>query len=292
MATPAELRKQIAALTKLAEKDVRLLLARLDDFAERGVALNDVLPALIDTYGQAAATVAADWYDELREQNAVRGNFAAIPSAPARNAGVPELVSWARSKASSPESMLELALGGMQRRIADQSRLTVIGSSLYDPRSEGWMRIGDGDNCGFCDMLISRGAVYTEATVSFGAHDWCNCQAGPSFGRPSDVFDVKAYRRSSRRWNEDGSRTDASLEDDARARAWIEENLGGDAVPKAPGRKTPGTRPDQLSAFEAMSVAQIERQLEILNGLPDSDYKSKYGAKLRARLAELQARGT
>lgn len=223
MATPNELRRQIAALTTMAERDVRLLVAELDDFASRGVALNDVLPLLIDTYGQAAALVTAEWYDELRAQNSVVGRFSAV-AAEIQRSGVPELVSWAKGTADTPDSMLELALGGMQRRIANYSRATVIGSAEYDPRADGWMRIGDGDNCNFCDMLISRGAVYTERGVRFGAHDWCNCQAAPSWGRPSDIFDVDAYKQSRRRFR-DGEKSDAAIADDARARAWIEDNL-------------------------------------------------------------------
>ncbi len=97
-------------------------------------------------------------------------------------------------------------------------------SAIADPEAAGWQRVGDGDSCGFCLMLISRGAVYTSESVKFGAHDWCNCQAGPSFGRPSDVFDVDAYRQSKRRFFE-GQKTGSAEQDDARARAWIAENL-------------------------------------------------------------------
>ncbi|WP_269304910.1 VG15 protein [Aeromicrobium sp. HA] len=224
MATWRDLARQIGALTKLAERDVRLLVLELDDFAERRVALKDVMPMLVDTYGQAAATVAAEWYDEMALEHARGGrSFSAIAAELPANTGADVLVDWAATEARTPASMLELALGGMQRRIANMSRATVIGSAASDPRSDGWMRVGDGDNCPFCDMLISRGAVYAKDTVRFGAHDHCNCQAAPSFGSPADIFDVDKYKRSQRR-RDDETRS----KDNERARQWIEENLSAE----------------------------------------------------------------
>jgi len=172
--------------------------------------------------------LAAEWYDEIREENARGGkSFSAIVAELPRNTGADELVDWAAAKALTPESMVELALGGMQRRIANMSRATVIGSATYDPRADGWMRVGDGDNCPFCDMLISRGAVYTRDTVKFGTHDWCNCQAAPSFGSPADIFDVDKYKRSKRRQYLQDRDPEAYAKDNARARAWILDNLDG-----------------------------------------------------------------
>lgn len=226
MATWRDLARQLASLTKLAEGDVRALVLELDDFADRRVALKDVMPLLVDTYGQAAAVLAAEWYDAIREENARGGkSFSAIVAELPRNTGADELVDWAAAKALTPESMVELALGGMQRRIANMSRATVIGSATYDPRADGWMRVGDGDNCRFCDMLISRGAVYTKDTVRFGTHDWCNCQAAPSFGSPADIFDVDKYKQSQRRKRDLEQDPGTHAKDNARARAWIEDNL-------------------------------------------------------------------
>ena len=216
-----DLRQAITKLTGMAERDVRLLIGELSGFADMGVALNDVMPLLVDTYGDMAASVAAEWYDDLRAEQEPGGRYRARPAPIPKATGVPELVAWAASEANSPETMLQLALGGMQRRISDQSRATVIGSAWYDPKADGWMRVGAGDNCDFCDTLISRGAVYSAETVRFGAHDHCNCQAAPSFGQPSDIFDVDAYRRGKQRRENDEIRA----QDNARARAWIAENL-------------------------------------------------------------------
>jgi hypothetical protein len=86
----------------------------------------------------------------------------------------------------------------MQRRIANFSRQTVMGSSVADPKARGWQRVGAGEcKTGFCDMLIGRGAVYSEASADFAAHDHCKCSAAPAFdGEPRPV---KPYTVSPRR---------------------------------------------------------------------------------------------
>lgn len=41
-----------------------------------------------------------------------------------------------------------------------------------------WAReLAGAENCGFCAMLASRGAVYSKNTVRFQAHDHCDCTA-------------------------------------------------------------------------------------------------------------------
>lgn len=40
-----------------------------------------------------------------------------------------------------------------------------------------WARQLDSGACEFCALLASRGAVYTEESVDFPAHDHCNCTA-------------------------------------------------------------------------------------------------------------------
>lgn len=146
-------------------------------------ALSDVLPSLVDVYGAAAATLAADWYDDLRDKAGARGRFTAIP-AEVDDAGADVLARWgvaplfdAKPDWSAAQVLIQ---GGLQRRIANMSRLTVTGSATADPGARGWRRVGVG-GCAFCRMLLGRGAVYTEATADFLSHDHCNCQAEPAF---------------------------------------------------------------------------------------------------------------
>jgi hypothetical protein len=178
--TPTLLRREVAALAATAAHDLDILWRGADSPAELEAALRDTLPPLIDTYGLAAASVAADWYDELRDENGVRGRFAAIVPE-VGDAGAQALVGWALTEANDLPAFQTLIVGGTQRRIANASRATVAGSSIADPGARGWYRVGDGDSCEFCSMLLGRGAVYTEATADFQAHDHCGCAAAPKW---------------------------------------------------------------------------------------------------------------
>lgn len=223
MPTPADLRRDVERLTGLAKDDLAQIWRQVASAVEAQEALNDVLPALIRQYGEAASLLGAEWYDDLRVQYLDEvPRFSAYP-ADLRDQGVYSLTGWAREQATSLEAMQSLIAGGMSRRIADWARETVMGSSFADPRAEGWMRVGRATSCSFCRLLISRGAVYREASVRFSSHDDCNCGAAPKWGGADDVFDVEKYRRSIRKDRREGS--DAAEASNALAREWIKNHL-------------------------------------------------------------------
>lgn len=179
VATQLELVEGVEGLVTYASEDLDALWREFDA-AQASEALHDVLPALIATYGLAASALAADWYDELRAQVGPRARFTAIP-AEIRDVGAHALVGWALDTATDDTTLKSLILGGTQRRIANHSRETVTRSSLADPGARGWKRVGVGHSCEFCRMLLGRDAVYTSATVTFEAHDNCNCGAAPEW---------------------------------------------------------------------------------------------------------------
>lgn len=179
MTTPTALRSDLNALDRLASNDLAAMWRQVSTAAQAQQALNDILPALIQTYGAAAATLAADWYDDLRAKSDIRGRFSAIP-ADIADPGAAALAGWAQESARDVTTMQALVAGGVQRRIANFARDTIMGSSVSDPRARGWKRTGSGD-CDFCQMLIGRGAVYSERTADFRSHDNCQCGAAPSW---------------------------------------------------------------------------------------------------------------
>lgn len=208
MATPAQLRKRQEALNRLAVNEMAAMWRQVSNAVEARQALHDVLPVLLHIYGQAAAAVAADWYDEARAVADVGGSFTAIP-ANLGDQGTDSLALWAAEKGTTLASIQALAEGGLSRRINTWSRETITGSALADPRADGWQRVGVGA-CAFCAMLIGRGTVYSEASADFASHDHCNCAAVPAFNgvtRP-----VKEYTVGPRHGNE---------ADFARAKEWI-----------------------------------------------------------------------
>lgn len=207
-----DLRDGVSGLVAHARRDLNHLWQQVSEAAAAEVALRDILPALIDTYGAAAATLAADWYDEARAKAGIAGRFTAIP-ADIRDTGAQALIGWALDKSQDYTTFRTLIEGGTERRIANFSRLTVTGSAVADPKAAGWQRVGNGE-CAWCRFLIGRGAVYREATASFAAHDHCRCSAIPAWGGRS--VPVKRYTPSLR---------GTSKTDQERAKRWIAANL-------------------------------------------------------------------
>jgi len=213
-----DFRRAVRDLNILAQRDVRTALRGLTDPRDGKVVLETLLPELVDAYGDQAASLAADYYDELRETERITGRFTARAPRPA-DTETAKLVHWALGEAASPETFVSLVLGGVQKRVTNTARSTVMESSFLDPKARGWMRIGTG-NCDFCAMLIARGAVYTEQTVDFSPHDWCGCGAAPAWNPAQVKTTLRPYVESAKRRNE---KTRAS--DNARAREWIADNL-------------------------------------------------------------------
>ena len=206
-------RRDVASLVSIASNDLRLLLAPLDTAEAIRDALLLSLPDLVDIYGSAAATLAADWYEDLRAAEEITGRFSAtVATLP--DAGRSEaLARWAVDPmfTADPDKAkaIERATGGLQRIISNGSRETIAYSSVADPKSYGWQRTGTG-SCGFCAMLISRGDVYTEHSADFASHDHCRCSAVPAFD--GQARPVQPYTPSLRQ---------ASKADRARVRDYI-----------------------------------------------------------------------
>lgn len=84
----------------------------------------------------------------------------------------------------------------MVRVVRDRGRDTVRDSSISNRGFGGWGRVGIGEACEFCRMLISRGAVYSKESVRFASHLHCNCEVEPAWG--GDAKPVNVYRQSDR----------------------------------------------------------------------------------------------
>src|SRR5699024_8397910 len=153
------LRRDLETLTREANRDIGQLWTRATSPEELVAALHDVLPALVDTYGVAASSVAADWYDEYRAERGARGRVPPL-AAGGRAAVTRGLVGWAAADAVDDPSLRARIERGASRRILNFGRKSIMDSSLADPAADGWQRTGIGE-CQFCEMLISRGAVYS-----------------------------------------------------------------------------------------------------------------------------------
>lgn len=217
MAGEAQQQAALRRLYELARREIADALKLVDpgDAAAVADVIYTYVPVIAERYGLAAGALAADWYDDMREAAEVAGYFRASPADLPDMGRYEALAGWAAGK----DDIETLVSGGVQRIIANAHRETVMQSAYADPRAEGWARFARGaETCGFCYMLVTRGGVFRESTATFGAHDNCDCGAGPVWKGDSRTVDT--YRKSVRR------RSDATTDaDNARAREWIAENL-------------------------------------------------------------------
>lgn len=208
MLSVERLRSDVAELSRLAGRDIAGLLRDASDLVDADRILKETLDELVSIYGAAARTLAADWFDEAREAARIPGRHRPVmPDLPDRGRTA-SLAEWATGMDEFDlAALVTRVTGGTQRIIADASRNTITRSIISDPRGRGWQRTGAGE-CGFCRMLIDRGAVYTRDTVDFGSHDHCKCAAVPVWG--GQELPVKPHRGSERRISEaDRRRTQA-----------------------------------------------------------------------------------
>lgn len=174
-----------AEVAALAQQELKAFWLSLDhsDIAKAREALDEYLPALVELYGQSSATVAADFYDEVRTQStSPRRRFKAV-----LGDGVdPERVRGTIRWAVGTESALENLLGATQLWVSEYGRNTITRNAQMDPARPLWARVPKGvHTCKFCLMLASRGAVYgsEKSAKSRGDghryHPWCDCVPTP-----------------------------------------------------------------------------------------------------------------
>ncbi len=177
MAAPSlpERQAALAALSRLSQRDLAKLWAKLnlgkpDKLADP---LVEILDALTGKYGAAAASLAADWYDEDRAAAGAAGRFTAVPAATPDADRLGALSRWGVTPlfGANPDGALALSLvsGGLQRLVAGMGRQTVEQSVAMDPAGPRYARHASANACAFCAMLASRGPEYGESSaVSVG----------------------------------------------------------------------------------------------------------------------------
>lgn len=173
-------------ISGLVERDLLAFLAALNFERPASVrdALFDFVPALVSEYGDVAATVAADWYDELRDVEGVGGSFRA-PLAPlVPDEKVKSRLGFA-TRDSGPlwagdSATLTAFLGMMSNEYALQpGRDTVMQAAHKD--NAAYARVPERGACKFCLMLASRGFVYSKSTSGDAKkfHGKCRCNTMP-----------------------------------------------------------------------------------------------------------------
>lgn len=143
--------------------------------------LLDFVPQLVQEYGDVAATVAAEWYEQVRFDAVGAYNATTVNAT-----DIAQVQAGVRSAAGklfgdNPESMLTLLAGGVQRYVMASQRGTVARNVQTDPSKPRFARVPTGaKTCAWCTLLSSRGFVYlTQKTAqqTDHYHTDCDCQA-------------------------------------------------------------------------------------------------------------------
>lgn len=201
MPTAEQSRQALALVTSTAvTKATRLVAGPAADVRST---LMDAAPALVAYYSDGSAALAADYYDDVREQASPRHRFTAEPVVNLRADEIRNGVAWATAPLFLPEPDETLTVSRLanviQLETARPYRDTITTNRRRDPAAIGWQRVTAG-GCKFCRMLADRGAVYREATARFASHPNCHCGAHPVFeGQPGEEASVIQYVASLKR---------------------------------------------------------------------------------------------
>jgi len=198
----AWLREGNAALEALALRSLRDFWASLDLSRPEAArnALVEVLPLITEQYGEAAAVLAADWYDELRAAEGVPGSFRAVLASPVPAVAPIEQVRFGAKHlfTDDPGQLLSFLEGQTSKYVLQPGRDTIQRSTVADPAARGWHREVRPGACKFCLLLHGRGGVYTEQSVRFAAHHHCHCVGVPSWDADAPEVPASAYVASKR----------------------------------------------------------------------------------------------
>lgn len=193
----------LADLTTLAQAEFvatwrTVDLANPDEAAE---AARDTLPVIAVAYTLASSTLAADFYEDLRDAAGVAGSFVAELADGPDLDRVDALLGWGLAPlypsdptiaTPNPDKALSRLSGGLQRVVANSDRDTIAGNAARDPAKARWARHASANACAFCALLATRDAAYRSEEAALRVvsrrarrkrgekyHDWCRCAAIP-----------------------------------------------------------------------------------------------------------------
>jgi hypothetical protein len=172
----------------------------LDSPEESWRALKLALKALVRDRRRQSADLAGPYYLRMREDAGISGRITPAQPRDLEERRLDEALDGAglyvyrqalrlgATPADARDRAGVTVSGTASRLVLEGGRDVIEGTVLDDDDALGWARVGDGDPCGWCAMLISRGAVYKSAKTAgdsrFGGetyHDHDGCQAVPIF---------------------------------------------------------------------------------------------------------------
>ena len=178
----------MARISKLARRELRAFWNLLDkrDLVAARKELEEFFPSLVQAYGDAAATISADWFEELTGDAAFLGDDVNEERANAK-------MRWAIGAGFDGDltqaiSTLEMVADELVKQFG---RDTIVNSATGNGRR--FARVPVGETCNWCIMMGSRGFVYSSFAAAGGLSRWhggdCDCQVIPEDGTIPKGYD-------------------------------------------------------------------------------------------------------
>ena len=157
-------------VNQLAQSDLNQLWVIAERLAtgEFFAYVRDAFPDIADPYHQAAAQLAASWFEESAPASA----YVAAVADPIPVQRLTSSAEWALG--GDGRQALSRLEGTLQRVVFDGARDTTL---LNVQRTTStWARYASATACAFCRLLATRGDAYrSEETAATKVHDHCSC---------------------------------------------------------------------------------------------------------------------
>ncbi|MFF9624276.1 hypothetical protein [Streptomyces griseosporeus] len=193
-------RRAQTALIRLLLRDMRglrrlLVAGRLQQTAPAWI---EAVRSLVDQYGAAAASLAANAFEDQRDAAGIRRRATVRPAGAPPVDKVEASLRWALKDiwdGGDLDTAHRKAEGAAQKLVLDQGRETLRQAVRQDRDAVAYARAAALGACAFCKLMASRGAVYKtagtagrEADERFSGdasvvkfHDNCHCTIVPVF---------------------------------------------------------------------------------------------------------------
>lgn len=187
MATLADVEQHRSAVDDVITLAIAELATEWDALPDTPTALvgplADLMAELYGDFSQMTATLAADWYDDLRIVADAPGRFTAALAPEISGGQIRSSASWASSAAwVDLDKALRDSAASLERMLADRDRSTVDVNVGADPAAPRYGRHASANACAFCALNATRGPVFrSEDAAGKKYHDHCACIAVPSW---------------------------------------------------------------------------------------------------------------
>lgn len=141
-----------SVLTDLSTVTLGQLVALFRQYGDRpdfALLLKQAFPDILRPHAEAAATITAQWYDEL----APRADFNATPVVDLAPERLAKSVDWALYAPGDAQPLDRLA-GSAKRMVYDAARDTIVDNASQE--KVRWARYAQPDACAFCRVLATR----------------------------------------------------------------------------------------------------------------------------------------